>query len=90
MVGKSINSIHSMPIWFGYFMFIMASFLFFPAVGDILESQSLELWNQKVASMGILYTVGSLFWSFSAMIFLAVLLGIGVEVIRNRDKSTPD
>ena len=90
MAGKSMTDIHSLPKWFGYFMFIMASFLIFPALGDILESQSLELWNQKIQSMGILYTIGSLFWSFSALIFLAVLLGIGIEVIKNRDKSTPD
>ena len=71
-------------------MFIMSAFLIFPAFGNMLESQSLELWDQKIQSMGILYTVGSLFWSFCALIFLAVLLGIGIEVIRKRDKSMPD
>ena len=87
---KDMQEIHSLPKWFGYFMFIMAVFLIFPAFGNMLESQSLELWDQKIKSMGVLYTVGSLFWSFCALIFLAVLLGIGIEVIRKRDKSMPD
>jgi hypothetical protein len=69
---------------------ILSLFLIFPAFGNMLESQSLDLWNQKVASMGILYTVGSLFWSFSALIILSFFLGVGVIVIRRKESSTPD
>ena len=85
-----MTDIHSLPKWFGFFMFIMAVFLIFPAFGNMLEAQSLELWNTKMATMGVLYTVGTLFWSYSSFIFLAILLGIGVEVIRKKDKNTHD
>jgi hypothetical protein len=81
---------HSLPQHYGWMIFITALILLFPALGTMLESQSIEIWDKKVEQMGILYTVGSLFWSFVTWIFLFYLLALGVESIRCKDKSVTD
>jgi|LWDU01.1.fsa_nt_gi hypothetical protein len=82
--------IHSMPLWFGWFLIILAMFLAYPAVGNIIESNNDELWKSKVTQMGITYSTGSLFWSYLSLIVQAFFIGTGVQVIRNKDTTTPD
>ena len=84
------SDLHSMPLWFGYFLILIAGFLIFPATGIMIESHSLEVWNAKVSNLGILFTVGSLTWAFLSWVFLFLILGIGIDIIRKKDKSTPD
>lgn len=85
-----MNTKTSAPLHFGFVMIAVAVFLTFPAFGDMLESQSLDLWNQKMSSMGIIYTIGSLFWSYLAFIFSFFLIAFGIKIIRNRDNAVPD
>ena len=84
------QTIHSMPMWFGWFLIIMAVFLAYPAVGNILEAQDSSLWQFQVEQMGITYSTGSLFWSYLSLVIQAFFIGTGVQVIRNKDKLTPD
>jgi hypothetical protein len=56
----------------------------------MLESNNAEIWNAKIDNIGVLYSVGTLLWSFITWILLAVFVAIGIDVIRSRDKSMPD
>jgi hypothetical protein len=82
--------IHSMPIWFGWFLIILALFLAYPAIGNIIESNNDVLWDYKVDNMGITYATGSLFWSYLSLIVQAFFLGTGIQVLRNKDHTMPN
>ncbi len=85
-----ITNTHSLPEWFGWFLIILGTFLVFPALTIMLESNNAEIWNAKIDNIGVLYSVGTLLWSFITWILLAVFVAIGIDVIRSRDKSMPD
>jgi len=68
----------------------MGIFLIFPALTIMVESSNAEIWQIKINNIGILYAVGTLAWSFITWILLAVFVAIGVDVVKNKDKSTPN
>ena len=55
----------------------------------MVESSNLEIWNIKINNIGVLYAVGTLVWSFITWILLFIFVAIGIDVVRNRDKSMP-
>ena len=77
-----------MPEWFGWFLIILGIFLVFPALTIMVESSNSDIWNSKINNIGLLYAIGSLLWSFVTWILLAICVAIGIDVVKNRDKST--
>ncbi len=77
------------PAWVSWSMILVATILIFPAFSIMLESQSLELWNTKVETMGILFTVGTLFWAFLAWVVLLILLVFGIHNLVMMRKNKP-
>ena len=55
----------------------------------MVESSNSEIWNIKINNIGVLYAVGTLVWSFITWILLFIFVAIGIDVVRNRDKSMP-
>ncbi len=90
MVNIDNKKLHAMPDWFGWFMIILAMVLIFPAFSILVESNDPEIWQMKIDKIGLLWALGSVFWSFFAWIVMFALLAIGVDVIRNRDKALDD
>ena len=84
------SNLHSLPEWFGWFLIILGIFLVFPALTIMVESSNAEIWQIKVNNIGILYAVGTLVWSFVTWVLLAIFVAIGVDVVKNKDKSTPN
>ena len=84
-----ITNTHSLPEWFGWFLIILGIFLIFPALTIMVESSNSEIWNIKISNIGVLYAVGTLVWSFITWILLFIFVAIGIDVVRNREKSVP-
>ena len=84
------SNLHSLPEWFGWFLIILGIFLVFPSLTIMVESSNAEIWQIKINNIGILYAFGTLVWSFVTWILLAIFVAIGVDVVKNKDKSTPD
>lgn len=81
---------HSLPYWVGWLMTISALVLIFPAFTVMLESHDTEIWDMKAERLGIVYTVGSLFFAFLTWVIVIVLFIEGIITIRTRDNSTTD
>ncbi len=79
---------HALPYWVGWVMTISALILIFPAFTVMLESHDNEIWDLKVERLGIIYTVGSLFFAFMTWIIVISLLILGINTIQTRDNST--
>ncbi len=79
---------HALPYWVGWLMTISALVLIFPAFTVMLESHDNEIWDMKVERLGIIYTVGSLFFAFMTWIIVISLLILGINTIQTRDNST--
>ncbi len=79
---------HSLPYWVGWVMTISALVLIFPAFTVMLESHDNEIWDLKVERLGIIYTVGSLFFGFVTWVIVFTLLYEGIFTIKTRDNST--
>jgi len=84
------NNLHSLPEWFGWFLIILGIFLVFPALTIMVESNNAEIWKSKLNNIGILYAVGTLVWAFVTWVLLAIFVAIGIDVVKNRDRSMPD
>ena len=79
---------HSLPEWVGWLEVMVAVVLIFPAFATMYESNDIEIWKIKIKQLGILYTVGMLFYAFASWIIIFALLALGVDTIRSRDKNT--
>ena len=80
------SDLNAMPEWFGWFMIALAVVVSFPSLIILTESNNSIIWQTKVAQMGIVYGIGTLFWAFISWVISAGLLAVGIEAIRKHDK----
>jgi len=78
---------HSLPDWVGWLMVTVAVVLIFPSFFLMTDAVHNEVWQVKLSEYGTLYTVGTLFWAFASWIVIFIIMGIGIDTIRSRDKN---
>lgn len=80
-----MKSISAVPEWFGYLLLILVGVFIFPSIGHMIEGYNSQLWEIKSSSMGVFYPYAILIWSTITLPIYAVIVVIGVIIIRTSD-----